>query len=142
MTDLGTLYRDVLLDHGKAPRHLGRLEAPTHAADGDNPLCGDRVRVEVDVAAGRIRQARFTIRGCLVATASASLMTERIHDQTPDEARALCAAVEAACTGTPGAPAADWGALGALTAVRAYPARVRCATLPWHALRRALDGAD
>lgn len=138
MADPRTLYRDTLLDHGKAPRNHAPLTGATHAAAVDNPICGDRVRVELAIENDRVRDARFTIKGCLIATASASLMTEAVTGHPLARVEQLCADVEATCTGT---SAPDHGAIGALSAlavVREYPARRQCAALPWVALRRAL----
>jgi len=141
MPDPHTLYRDTLLDHGKAPRNHAPLAGATHTATVDNPVCGDRILVELTIDGEHVRDARFTIKGCLIATASASLMTEAVTGHPLAEIRRLCAEVEATCDGA-SAPDADMmgalGALGALAAVREYPARRRCATLPWVALRQAL----
>ncbi len=132
------LYREILLDHGKQPRNHAPLEDATHEAAADNPLCGDRVRIQVAVEGDRLRAARFTMRGCLLATASASLMTEAVRGRSLDEVSRLCANVEATCHGRPAGDDPSLGALSALAAVRDYPGRRRCATLPWAALRQAL----
>ena len=138
MADTRSLYRDTLLDHGKTPRNHAALPGATHTATADNPVCGDRILVELAVENARVRDARFTIKGCLIATASASLMTEAVIGHPLVQVEQLCGAVEATCNNAsvpgPGAP----GPLNALAAVRDYPARRRCATLPWEALREAL----
>ena len=141
MPGVGDLYRAVILEHGKAPRNVGRLGTATHAAEGDNPLCGDHVRVELLVEGERVRAARFEITGCLVATASASLMTEAVGGRSRAEVRALHDAVAATCAGRPQPGGGDLGALAALAAVRDYPSRARCAALPWETLARALEAA-
>ena len=136
------LYRDALLDHGKAPRNHAPLAGATHAAAVDNSLCGDRVRVELTIEDGRVRDARFTIKGCLLATASASLMTEAVTGHPLAWIEQLYADVEATCHGEPTSHRdgrRPLGALSELAAVREYPARRRCATLPWVALRLALE---
>jgi nitrogen fixation NifU-like protein len=145
------LYRTVILDHGRRPRNLGRLARATHRADGDNPLCGDTIRLELELDGGTVRRAGFEGAACMVATASASLMTESLTGRTPAEALALAERVEALSAGRPagagagagtetggGTPEVELGELAALAGVRHHPLRVRCATLPWQALRRAL----
>ena len=142
MTDAAAgLYEDVVLAHAKRPRNRGPLAHATHAAAADNPLCGDEVRVEVVMEEGRVQAAGFEGQACAIVTASASLMTEHVRGRTAAEAHALAAAMEALCTGPsepPAAEAAQLGELAVFAGVRRYPARARCATLAWHALRRAL----
>lgn len=142
--DVRDLYQEVLLDHYRRPRNFGERPAPAASAVGDNPLCGDRVRVFVDVADGRLRDVAFDGGGCAIATASASLMTEAVKGKTIDEARRLFARVHALLTGEASTTAADdaeLASLACLEGVRAYPMRVKCATLAWHTLRAALDAA-
>jgi nitrogen fixation NifU-like protein len=139
-SSLDDLYRATILDHGKSPRNMGRLEAPTHAGECDNPLCGDRIRVEVVMEHDRVRAARFEITGCIIATASASLMTEAVPGRALGEVLALHEAIETTCGGRLRPNGEAPGALAALAGVRAYPSRARCATLPWEALARALAG--
>ena len=136
------LYEDVILEHAKRPRNCGRLAHATHAAAADNPLCGDAVRVELELDAGGIRAAAFEGHACAIATASASLMTEHVRGKTVAEAHALVEGMETLSAGTADASAAAGAQLGELAVfagVRRYPARVRCATLAWHALRHALS---
>jgi nitrogen fixation protein NifU and related proteins len=145
MADRHALYREVVLAHGRAPRNRGRLAGATHAAEGDNPLCGDRVRVELALEGDRVRDARFEGVGCTVALASASLMTEALKGRSVAEVRALADRMDEICTGRPArAPAGDavLGPLAAFAGVRHYPARARCATLAWRAMQRALDGFE
>lgn len=142
MTDVRELYQEVLIDHYRHPRNLGTLASPAASAEGDNPLCGDRVKVFVDVADGRVRDVTFEGNGCAISTASASLMTEIVKGKTVDEALQIFAAFHAEVTGD-GAVAAlaeeDRERLACLFGVRAYPMRVKCATLAWHTLRSALE---
>ena len=142
MTGVATgLYEDVVLEHAKRPRNRGRLAHATHDAAADNPLCGDAVRVELELADGGIRAVGFEGHACAIAIASASLMTERVRGKTVDEAYRLVERIDALCAGRPEEAAAAGAALGELAVfagVRRYPARARCATLAWHALRRAL----
>lgn len=134
---VAALYRAVVLEHGKRPRNVGALAGATHAADGDNPLCGDVVRVEIVRDGDTLAALGFDGEGCVLVTASASLMTERLRGRTVVDARALATAMERWC-------ADGWGdadALGELAAfgdVHRHPARVACALLPWRTLVRAL----
>ena len=144
MTAVDDLYRTIVLEHGKRPRHRGPVAGATHAAEGDNPLCGDAIRVELALADGRIAALGFTGESCAVATASASLMSERLRDCTPTDASRLTDAMEALCaTGAPGdaATARTLGDLLAFGGVHRHPVRVSCALLAWRVLRRALGDA-
>jgi nitrogen fixation protein NifU and related proteins len=145
--DLRELYQDIILDHGRHPRNFHALDHPTHLARGHNPLCGDQVTVYLAVNGDRIDDVSFEGRGCAISTASSSLMTEVLKGKTLAEARALFAQFHARVTGaTPQDPPEDLpeslqddaDRLEPLTGVRAYPVRVKCATLPWHAFEAAL----
>ena len=137
--DLAELYRDVIVDHNRSPRNRGRLPAPTHHAEGDNPLCGDRLRLDVDVAGDVIRDLRFEGSGCAISTASASLMSEAVKGRTRAEAAELFETVHRMLTGQAG-DATSLGKLAALAGVAEFPARVKCASLCWHTLNAALAG--
>lgn len=142
MSVVGDLYRTIVLEHGKRPRHRGPVAGATHVAEGDNPLCGDAIRVELVLANDRLAAVGFTGESCAVATASASLMSESVRARTPAEARAVADAMEALCaTGAPGDPetARTLGDLMAFAGVHRHPVRVSCALLAWRVLRRALD---
>ncbi len=141
MTAAVDLYRAVVLEHGKRPRNRGPLPSTTHAADGDNPLCGDAMRVEVTWRDVRLAAIGFTGESCVLATASASLMTERLAGATKSEAVRLIGVVRALCTGGVEATGEGRMLLGELEAfadVHRHPVRVGCATLPWRTLERAL----
>ena len=137
--DLAELYRDVIVDHNRSPRNRGRLPGATHHAEGDNPLCGDRLRLDLLLAGDVIDDLRFEGSGCAISTASASLMSEAVKGKSRAEAAALFAAVHRMLTGAAGAGAAP-GKLAALAGVREFPARVKCASLCWHTLNAALAG--
>ena len=142
MNGLGELYQQLIIDHNRNPRNFGTLDGANRAASGDNPLCGDRVRVYLKVANGVIEEARFEGNGCAISQASASLMTMAVRGKSPADALALFHAFHSMVTSPPTA-APDAGALGKLAAfagVRTFPARVKCANLPWHTLRAALEG--
>jgi nitrogen fixation NifU-like protein len=143
MIDLRELYQDIILDHGRHPRNFRPIEHPTHTAKGHNPLCGDRVTIYLSVDGDRIADVSFEGRGCAISTAAASLMTEILRGKSLAEARALFAQFHAKVTGgdaaeLPEALAEDAERLEPLTGVKSYPARVKCATLPWHAFEAAL----
>jgi nitrogen fixation protein NifU and related proteins len=132
-----SLYADIVKEHGQRPRNVGVLAERTHEARADNPLCGDRVTLHLRVEDDRVVAVRFESRGCMIARASASLLTEVVAGQSTAEAlervERLFALVDARA-----APPADAGALEPFRAVREFPARRTCATLAWDALRAAL----
>lgn len=136
--DLADLYRDVIVDHNRRPRNRGPLPSASHRAEGNNPLCGDRLRVYVDMKDDVIRDLRFEGTGCAISTASASLMSEAVKGRSRAEATALFAAVHRMLTGDVGATDTELGKLAALGGVREFPARVKCASLCWHTLNAAL----
>jgi nitrogen fixation NifU-like protein len=136
---LRDLYQGIILEHNARPRNFGPLPSATREAQAHNPLCGDRVTLRLQVEGGRIAALGFEGDGCALSRASASLLTLALAGKTPDEAGAIAGELEALVT--PGAAEADRAMLGELTAlegVREVPARRRCATLPWEALREAL----
>jgi nitrogen fixation NifU-like protein len=137
------LYQDIILDHGRKPRNFHALEHPSHFAHGHNPLCGDRVTVYLELDGDKIKDVSFEGRGCAISTASASLMTEVLKGKTLAEADELFKAFHAEVTGgeAPKVDAAlqdDFERLAPLEGVKAYPTRVKCATLAWHAFEAAL----
>ena len=138
--DLADLYRDVIVDHNRRPRNRGRLPGATHSALGNNPLCGDRLHVDVDLVNDVIRDLRFEGSGCAISTASASLMSEAVKGKTRAEAAELFGAVHRMLTDD-ASGAARLGKLAALAGVREFPARVKCASLCWHTLNAALAGS-
>jgi len=138
--DLADLYRDVIVDHNRRPRNRGALPGATHRAEGNNPLCGDQLRVSIEMKGDRIDELRFEGTGCAISTASASLMSEAVRGRTRAEAAELFDAMHRMLT-TPGAaPDPGLGKLAALAGVREFPARVKCASLCWHTLNAALAG--
>ncbi len=140
--DLRDLYQEVILDHGRRPRHGARLAAFDATAKGDNPMCGDRVQVFVrHDAEGRIAEAGFEARGCAISVASADLMAEVVAGRTDAEVRGLAEGFRnMARSGQAPESDAAMERLRPLAGVHEYPSRVKCATLPWHALLAALDG--
>jgi nitrogen fixation NifU-like protein len=143
MSDLRELYQEIVLDHSKRPRGFGKLEHATHRAQGYNPLCGDQLELELIVESDRVRDVRFTGKGCAISTASASLLTEAVRGSSVAEAHALFERFHTAVT-TPSdreIDSAPLGKLAALTGVREFPMRVKCASLAWHTLEAAVRGA-
>ena len=136
--DLKELYRDVILDHNRHPRNFGPLAGASHHAEGNNPLCGDRLSLAVRLDGERIADIRFEGSGCAISTASASLMTEAVKGKDRASARQLFARMHALLTQPEAAPDAALGKLAALSGVREFPARVKCASLCWHTLNAAL----
>jgi nitrogen fixation NifU-like protein len=139
--DLKDLYRDVILDHNKRPRNFGRLEPPAHEARGHNPLCGDQLTVYVTLEGDLVRDVRFDGSGCAISVASASLMTEAVKGKSRAEAEHLYAAIHDLLTRADAPCPPELGKLAALGGVREFPARVKCASLCWHTLHAALEGA-
>jgi len=143
MMDLRDLYQDIILDHGRHPRNLRAIEGASHHAHGHNPLCGDHVTVFVQIEGGIIADVSFEGRGCAISTAAASLMTEVLKGKTLAEADTLFRTFHAKVTGAevPEAVEAledDIDRLEPLSGVKAYPVRVKCATLPWRTFEAAL----
>ena len=119
-----TPYRERVLDHYRHPRHRGRLEAPDLVGEKDNPICGDRVRIELRIdEEGRVARATFSGDGCIISMAAASMLTEHIHGQPVAELRQL-----------------TQKDILALLGVELGPARIHCALLPLEALHAALEG--
>ena len=138
--DLKDLYRDVIVDHNRNPRNFGRLDAADAHADGHNPLCGDRLTVYVSLDGEHIREAKFEGAGCAISVASASLLTEAVKGKSRDEVKALFEDVHALLTRHDAdVDIAKLGKLAALSGVREFPARVKCASLCWHTLNAALE---
>jgi nitrogen fixation NifU-like protein len=142
--ELNELYQEIILDHHRRPRNRGQLPAPPASlAEGFNPLCGDQLTVFVNLDGDKISDIKFTGQGCAISQSSASLMTQQVKGKTVAEARAAIAAIQELLTGENLPPIAVQESLGdliALKGVRKFVARVKCATLAWHALDAALAG--
>jgi nitrogen fixation NifU-like protein len=144
MSDLRELYQEVILDHHKKPRNFHKLEVANRHADGYNPLCGDRISLYLKVENGIVLEVGFQGSGCAISTASASMMTECLRGKTEAEAQALFRRFHDLVTGQDpvGAEPLELGKLAVFSGVREYPVRVKCATLCWHTLKAALEGAQ
>ncbi len=132
------LFREVILDHYRKPRNRGELADATHRLEGMNPVCGDEIFLDVEVAGGRLEAMAFRGQGCSISQSSASMMTERLQGRTIGEARAVAAEVRAMLVESK-APADDIGDLEALHGVAKFPARVKCALLCWNVLQQAIQ---
>lgn len=139
--DLRELYQEVIIDHNRHPRNHHAMDEPSHQANGFNPLCGDKLTVYAQVKQGCVAEISFIGCGCAISQASASLMTEALTGKTIAEAHQLFEAVHRMLTeDTETIPTVD--KLMVLAGVKAYPARVKCATLAWHTMEAALNRDD
>lgn len=140
MSDLTDLYQAVILDHNKRPRNRGRLPTATRVASGDNPTCGDNCTVYLRMDGDRIAQVGFEGSGCAISQASASLMTTELEGKTAAEAEAAFADFRDIVT--TGREPEEFSEVAAFAGVHAFPARIKCATLAWHAAVDALKQPD
>jgi nitrogen fixation protein NifU and related proteins len=140
--ELNDLYRDVILDHNRQPRNFGALEPADASVEGFNPMCGDHLTLRLRLNQDTISDIRFEGQGCAISTASASLMTEAVKGKSRGEALKLFERVHQLLTDDAAPPADELGKLAALSGVREYPARVKCASLCWHTLASALRSTD
>jgi nitrogen fixation NifU-like protein len=137
---LADLYQEVILEHSRHPRNFGPAEDANRSARGNNPLCGDRVTIHLKLDGDVIEDVRFEARGCAISLASASMMTEMVKGKTEEEVRDLFERFHALVTGK--TEAEEMGGLEVLAGVKDFPTRIKCATLPWHAMSAALEGSD
>ena len=138
MNDWDELYMEVILDHNKNPRNKGEIPGHTHSADGHNPLCGDRISMQIIFKDEIVTDAKFIGSGCAISTASASILTEAIKGKNKSEIEQLFGNFHDLVTGSGNKE--DLGKLAIFEGVNKYPARVKCATLSWHALMAAIEG--
>jgi len=133
-------YSKIIIEHSQFPRHHGSIENPTHEGRGDNPFCGDRIKLQFHVnAAGIINEAAIETVGCAISTASASLLATHLHGLNLDQAMDLSEQIRTSITtAINDGIDEDLGELAALAVAGRYPSRVKCATLAWHVLRHAL----
>jgi len=144
--DLRDLYRELILDHARSPRHFGKLDGVSHQAEGINPLCGDKLHLYLKIDANNtISAVNFEGSGCAISVASASLLTETVNGLSTERALDYYANVVDLLTGvdaTNSETRLDLGKLKALEGVREFPSRVKCATLAWHALQSAINNSN
>jgi nitrogen fixation NifU-like protein len=142
MSDLRELYQEVILDHNRRPRNFQKLEDANRTAEGYNPLCGDQITVYVRLDDGVIRDISFLGSGCAISKASASMMTATLKGKTATEADAIFETFHKMVTADMSRTfdPLEMGKLAAFAGVREFPIRVKCATLPWHTVRAAIEG--
>lgn len=141
--DLRTLYRDTVLAHSREPHGFGTLEHADRVARGDNPLCGDKLRVYLQIEAGRIAALRHETVGCAICLASASIMADALEGLgVADALQTSDAVLRDFDRERRDQPVTGPGDMAALAGVRDYPSRIKCATLPWKTCASALRGTD
>jgi nitrogen fixation NifU-like protein len=136
--ELRELYQEMIIDHNRSPRNFHVMEDATASANGFNRLCGDKLTVYVKVNEGLVTEVSFIGDGCAISKASASLMTEALCGKTIAEAHDLFTRFHTMLTSNDQSTVGSLDKLTVLAGVRAYPARVKCATLAWHTLEAAL----
>lgn len=139
--ELRELYQEIIIDHNRNPRNHHVLEEATHQANGFNPLCGDKLTVYAKITEGVITALSFLGSGCAISQASASLMTEALVGKTVEEAHGLFHRFHQMLTKPDAETDASIDKLTVLAGVKAFPARVKCATLAWHTMESALNRA-
>lgn len=141
MSELADLYQDVILEHSRHPRNFGKLDDANREAKGNNPLCGDRVTIYLKLDGDKIADAHFEAKGCAISVASASMMTSMVKGKTVAEAKALFERFHALVTGKANGSDEGLDELAALSGVKDFPTRIKCATLPWHTMTAAIEGS-
>jgi nitrogen fixation NifU-like protein len=136
--DLRELYRQTVLEHSRRPHNFRRLDSPDRSAEGHNALCGDKVQVYVNLDGDRIDDLAYEAAGCAISLASASIMSDQLCGLDENDALERVTQIDDAL-GSPETDASLPGDMAALCSVRRYPSRIRCALLPWHTLRAALE---
>jgi nitrogen fixation NifU-like protein len=144
MSELSDLYQEVILDHNKNPRNFREIENPDKTADGNNPLCGDALRVYLTMENDKVKDVAFKGSGCAISKASASMMTQAVKGKTKEEADTMFAEFRRMVTGDMDADAEEnsLGKLKIFAGVREFPARVKCASLSWHTVHAALNDEE
>ena len=144
MSELNELYQEVILDHNKNPRNFREMETATNTADGNNPLCGDALRVYVEMEDDMVKDVAFKGSGCAISKASASMMTQTVKGKSKEEAEILFDEFHKMVTGELDIEQDEnhLGKLKIFAGVLEFPARVKCASLSWHTLHAALSGEE
>ncbi|REK54060.1 MAG: SUF system NifU family Fe-S cluster assembly protein [Thermobacillus sp.] len=135
---LDELYRRVIMDHYKNPRNRGTMDEDSVTVNLNNPTCGDRIQLQLRVEDGVVKQAKYTGEGCSISMSSASMMTDAIRGKSLDEALGLAEKFSALMQGQP-VEFEEYEDLEALSGVSKFPARIKCATLAWNALRKGIE---
>ncbi len=144
MSELNELYQETILEHNKNPRNFREIEGADRTADGNNPLCGDALRVYVKMDGDTVSDVAFKGSGCAISKASASMMTQTMKGKTRDEAEMLFDEFHRMVTGGLNVEKDEnhLGRLKIFAGVLEFPARVKCASLSWHTLHAALHGEE
>lgn len=140
MSELGDLYQEVILEHSRNPRNFHAMESANRQAEGYNPLCGDHYTIFVEMKGDAIQDISFQGSGCAISKASASMMSQMLKNKTAAEAEEVFQAFHGVVTGAKEGGIEALGKLAAFEGVAAFPTRIKCATLAWHALHAALEG--
>lgn len=141
MSQLDDLYRRVIMDHYKTPRNRGQLEEGSVTVNLNNPTCGDRISLQLQLEDGIVRDARFTGEGCSISMSSASMMTDAVKGKTPEEALKLADKFSSLMKGE-SVEFDEYEDIEALSGVNKFPARIKCATLAWNALRKGVENGQ
>ncbi|MBD8500166.1 Fe-S cluster assembly sulfur transfer protein SufU [Paenibacillus arenosi] len=136
---LDDLYRRVIMDHYKQPRNRGLFEGDAVTIDLNNPTCGDRISLQLKVEGGIVQDARFTGEGCSISMSSASMMTQAVKGKTFEEALEMADKFSAMVKGEEVTFEDEAEDIEALSGVSKFPARIKCATLAWNALRKGIE---
>ena len=139
MNDWDELYMEVILDHNKNPRNKGKIPKYTHSADGHNPLCGDKISIQIVVENNTVTDAKFIGTGCAISTASASILTDTIKCLKKAQIEEMFKNLHNLVMDK-SSEKNNLGKFSVFEGVKKYPTRVKCATLSWHALMAALEG--
>lgn len=141
---LRDLYQQIILDHNRSPRNFGALDDANRDAEGSNPLCGDKLSLQLKVEGDIITDVKFQGSGCAISMASASLMTSAVKGKSTADAQELFQAFREMVTAPVDTPVdRDYlGKLAVFGGVRQFPARVKCANLCWHTLHAALENGE
>jgi len=142
MNELTELYQEIILDHNKRPRNYRGIDKATHSAEGHNPLCGDEISVSLRLNGDQIEDISFQGEGCAISKASASLMTTLIKGKSLQSAKEKSSVIKQMLTSSeePDDSLEELGDIIALSGVRRFPVRIKCATLAWHTFEAALNG--
>jgi nitrogen fixation protein NifU and related proteins len=141
MTDMRQLYQEVILDHNRKPRNFGAILGANRHAEGHNPLCGDHIKLSMNLLENKIESIAFEGEGCAICKASASMMTGAVKGKSVQDAEIIVEEFRGMATGTlnPDNQANHLGKLKVFAGVKDLPSRVKCAILPWHTLHAALN---
>jgi len=142
MNEIQELYREVILDHNRHPRNFGEIEDADRVVEGINPLCGDRITLYLRLSKGNVEDIMFNGTGCAISVASSSLMTDKVKGTSVSDTLDLFDKIHRLLTDEKDCQTEDLDKLAALSGVRQYPTRVKCASLAWHALKTALTGSE